>query len=53
MKKLPIAVSSFVNMRSDDYLYVDKTGLIQQLFEQGRYYWLTNMTSPSWITSKT
>ncbi len=35
MKKLPIAVSSFVKIRSDDYLYVDKTAMVQQLFELG------------------
>ncbi|WP_119396466.1 ATP-binding protein [Salinibius halmophilus] len=41
MKKLPIAVSSFEVMRSADYYYVDKTKLLGQLNDQGRYFFLS------------
>jgi hypothetical protein len=29
MKNLPIGIQSFEDLRSNDYLYVDKTGHIQ------------------------
>ncbi|WP_119396471.1 ATP-binding protein [Salinibius halmophilus] len=41
MKKLPIAVSSFEVMRSADYYYVDKTKLLGELNDQGRYFFLS------------
>ncbi|WP_119393904.1 ATP-binding protein [Salinibius halmophilus] len=41
MKKLPIAVSSFEVMRSTDYLYVDKTHMLEALTSQGRYFFLS------------
>jgi hypothetical protein len=41
MKKLPIGVQSFEIMRSDAYYYVDKTPIIKQMVDQGRYYFLS------------
>lgn len=41
MKKLPIAVSSFAKMREDDYYYVDKTAQLQQLLDEGQYFFLS------------
>ena len=31
LKKLPIGIESFEEMRKEDFYYVDKTGLIEQL----------------------
>lgn len=39
--KLPIGISTFSTIRTEGYIYVDKTALIQQLIEQGRYYFLS------------
>ncbi len=41
MKKLPIDVSTFETMRMNDYLYVDKTEIIYNLINAGRYYFLS------------
>ena len=41
MQKLPIGISSFSEIRNKDYLYVDKTALIEQLVTSGRYYFLS------------
>ncbi|MEN3015762.1 MAG: AAA family ATPase, partial [bacterium] len=40
-KKLPIGVSSFEKIRSDNYYYVDKTHFIRKLADQGSYYFLS------------
>lgn len=41
LKKLPIGISDFYIFRTEDYLYVDKTSYIQQLFAAGhKYYFL-------------
>ena len=40
LPSLPIGESSFPNLRSDKRLYVDKTGLLQQLIGDGRYVFL-------------
>ncbi|MEN3014675.1 MAG: AAA family ATPase [bacterium] len=40
-KKLPIGVSSFEKIRSDNYYYVDKTHFIKKLVDQGSYYFLS------------
>ena len=42
MKKLPIAITTFEKIRdkSQNYLYVDKTGIAGQLIEKGQYYFL-------------
>ena len=40
-KKLPIGIQTFRLMREEGYYYVDKTGLIQQMVESGRHYFLS------------
>lgn len=37
----PIGIQNFESLRKDGYLYVDKTALIYQLVETGRYYFLS------------
>lgn len=39
--KLPVGISTFSTIRTEGYVYVDKTALIRQLVEQGRYYFLS------------
>ncbi len=41
LKKLPIGIQTFEKIRSDDYLYVDKTAQIQELINNGSYYFLS------------
>ncbi|MDR2679526.1 MAG: AAA family ATPase, partial [Tannerella sp.] len=41
MKKLPIGIQSFSNLRKDDYLYVDKTADIHRIVTNGRIYFLS------------
>ena len=41
LKKLPIGIQTFEKIREDNYLYVDKTTLINDLIEQGSYYFLS------------
>lgn len=41
MKKLPIGVQDFVQLRQDNLLYVDKTGVLKELIENGRRYFLS------------
>ncbi|MBR6191661.1 MAG: AAA family ATPase, partial [Prevotella sp.] len=38
--KLPIGIQSFESLRKDGYLYIDKTELVYNLINQGRYYFL-------------
>ena len=33
LKKIPVGLESFEKIRRDDFYYVDKTGLIKELFE--------------------
>lgn len=40
-KKLPIGIQSFAKIRADNYYYVDKTALIQQLVQGGTHYFLS------------
>lgn len=40
MKKLPLGESSFENMRTRDYLYVDKTEYVHHMVTEGAYYFL-------------
>ena len=40
-RKLPIGIQTFAKMREEDYYYVDKTGFIRQLIDQGQYYFLS------------
>ncbi|MDR1120328.1 MAG: AAA family ATPase, partial [Dysgonamonadaceae bacterium] len=41
MKNLPIGIQSFESLRSDNYLYVDKTELIYRLVTTGKIYFLS------------
>ena len=41
MKKLPIGVQDFVQLRQDNLLYVDKTARLLELIENGRRYFLS------------
>ena len=38
--KYPIGIQNFQSLRMDGYVYVDKTALIYQLADRGRYYFL-------------
>ena len=40
-RKLPIGVQDFATIRSDGYLYVDKTNLIYNLANEGKTYFLS------------
>ena len=40
-KKIPIDVSSFRTLRTEDYIYVDKTEYIYDLITGGRFYFLS------------
>ena len=39
--RLPIGIQDFRTMREEDFYYVDKTPLIRQLVDDGRYYFLS------------
>ena len=39
--KYPIGIQNFQSLRMDGYVYVDKTALIYQLADRGRYYFLS------------
>jgi len=41
MKHLPIGISTFKEIRSKDCYYVDKTPFIKNLYDQGKYYFLS------------
>ena len=41
MKKLPLSIQTFEKIRSEDYLYVDKTTHIHKLTNQGTFYFLS------------
>ena len=41
MKKLPIGIQTFSEIRENDYLYVDKTEHIFRLISSGKYYFLS------------
>lgn len=40
-KKYPIGIQNFESLRNDGYFYVDKTALIYQLINTGRYFFLS------------
>ncbi|BAU23354.1 hypothetical protein THC_0970 [Caldimicrobium thiodismutans] len=40
-KNLPIGISSFVEIRSEPYYYVDKTQFVEKLVSEGKYYFLS------------
>ena len=39
--KYPIGVQNFESIRSENWLYVDKTALIHKLVTNGKYYFLS------------
>lgn len=41
MKKLPIGIQTFAKIRTDNYIYVDKTAMALQLINNGEYYFLS------------
>lgn len=41
LQKLPIGIQSFEKLRTENYVYVDKTELIYKLIESGDYYFLS------------
>jgi hypothetical protein len=40
-RKLPVGIQDFETIRTENYVYVDKTELIYQLINQGRMYFLS------------
>ncbi|MEY4504063.1 MAG: hypothetical protein RL154_356, partial [Pseudomonadota bacterium] len=41
MKKLPIGIQTFEKIRTEDYIYVDKTNIAFNLINSGQYYFLS------------
>jgi hypothetical protein len=41
LKPLPIGIQDFKSLRTDDYLYIDKTEAYFQNFEHGKYFFLS------------
>ncbi|NOQ37211.1 MAG: AAA family ATPase [Methylococcaceae bacterium] len=41
MKKFPIGIQTFSELINENYYYIDKTPLISQLVEKGKYYFLS------------
>lgn len=41
MKKYPIGIQTFADIRNEGYIYVDKTDLVFKLANEGRYYFLS------------
>ena len=41
MKKLPIGIQSFKNIRTDNYYYVDKTPFVYKLVNSGKWFFLS------------
>ncbi|MFO7831415.1 MAG: ATP-binding protein [Desulfuromonadaceae bacterium] len=41
LKKLPIGIETFSEIREDDYIYIDKTSQIKQMVDEGKYYFLS------------
>ncbi|MBN2808365.1 MAG: ATP-binding protein [Deltaproteobacteria bacterium] len=39
--KLPIGIQTFAEIRDENYFYVDKTGIIGDLVENGKYYFFS------------
>jgi hypothetical protein len=39
--RYPVGIQDFSELRSNGYLYVDKTPFIEKLFEHGKYYFLS------------
>ncbi len=41
MRKFPIGIQSFVSMREDGYIYIDKSSFVKQLHDEGKFYFLS------------
>jgi len=41
MKKLPIGIQTFSEIRTGDYVYIDKTKIALNLIDNGKYYFLS------------
>lgn len=41
MKKLPLGIQNFPEIRNDKYIYIDKTQIALNLLETGKYYFLS------------
>lgn len=41
MRKLPIGIQTFEEIRKDGYLYVDKTAMVHQIANAGKPYFLS------------
>ena len=41
LKKLPIGIATLETVLEEDYVYVDKTDIAQELIENGQYYFLS------------
>ena len=41
LQKLPIGIQTFEKIRSDDYVYIDKTEHIKHMIDTGEYYFLS------------
>ena len=41
LKNLPIGIQDFEDLRTNNYMYVDKTALIYRLVKTGKYYFLS------------
>ena len=41
MTKYPIGIQNFQSLREDGYAYVDKTGFVYELVQNGKYYFLS------------
>ena len=39
--KFPLGIQSFVSIRNDGYFYIDKTALVYQIANAGKYYFLS------------
>jgi len=42
-RKLPVGIQSFIEIRTENYYYVDKTAFVKKLIEEGKYYFLPNL----------
>ncbi|WP_304958769.1 AAA family ATPase, partial [uncultured Parabacteroides sp.] len=41
IRKMPIGIQSFEEIRKDDYVYVDKTEIVYNLVTMGKPYFLS------------
>lgn len=39
--KYPLGIQSFESLRTEDYLYMDKTAMVYDLVKGGKYYFLS------------